>query len=107
MALENSQVVDAVGVDKRTGDVVLTLLDSWDWEDEGPHLLVLQAKLNAYFEFIESGQLEAHTEGAGRKARIDVIGRFPISAAGATLLERARQSSADLGVTIRSEHPKE
>lgn len=103
MALEKIDSVDAVGIETSTGSVVLTIADSWDWSDERAHLLALQAKLNSYFDFIEDGQLsESYPSAAGRKRVIDVITRYPLPTVGIDLLERARESVADLRIEIRS-----
>jgi hypothetical protein len=39
MALDHPKVIDAIGVEKEPGFAVLTLADSWDWEDEHTHIL--------------------------------------------------------------------
>jgi hypothetical protein len=103
MPLDKSEIVDAFGIEKDTGVVVLTIADEWDWKNEGQHLLALQAKLNAYFHFIESGQiLREHPDACGRNIVIDLITRFPLSRAGRELLNRAEKACADLGIQIRS-----
>src|ERR1700681_2135590 len=67
MSLDNLEVVDAVGTEKDGGTIVLTIFDAWDWDDRREHLLALQAKLNSYFAFVESGQIyEAYPSAAGR-----------------------------------------
>jgi hypothetical protein len=105
MALDKEDVVDAVGIERETGLVVLTIADSRDWDDEAKHLLALQAKLNAYFRFIETGQIwESYPNAAGKKLAIEVVSRFPIPQIGSDLLERASKACADLGVTVRSRH---
>jgi hypothetical protein len=77
MALENADVVDAIGTETATGIVVLTIIDAWDWTEERTHLLALQTKLNTYFEFVSTGQLvEDYPQAAGRPLRLDVIARF-------------------------------
>jgi hypothetical protein len=55
MSLDNLEVVDAVGTEKDSGTIVLTILDAWDWDDQGQHLLALQAKINVYLGFVGSG----------------------------------------------------
>jgi hypothetical protein len=103
MALDRPEIVDAVGIENDTGFVVLTIADQWDWEDEREHLLALQAKLNAYFNFIESGQIwKNYPEAAGRRLVIDVVGRFAIPQIGNDLLNRASDACANLGVFIRT-----
>ena len=105
MALDKTDTVDAVGIEKNSEFAVLTIADAWDWRDERKHLLALQAKLNAYFNFVESGQIwESYPEAAGRQLVIDVIGRFPIPQVGIDLLTRASEVSANLEVRIRYRH---
>jgi hypothetical protein len=105
MALDVTDKVDAVGIEKNSEFAVLTIADAWDWQDERKHLLALQAKLNAYFGFIESGQIwESYPEAAGRQLVIDVIGRFPIPQVGIDLLKRASDACVDLGIRIRYRH---
>ena len=56
MSLDNLESVDAVGTEKHSGTVALSILDAWDWNDQNRHLTTLQAKLDAYFGFVESGK---------------------------------------------------
>lgn len=105
MALENPNVVDAAGIENGSGLLVLTIADSWDWEDERKHLSSLQEKLNAYFNFIETGEIwESYPDSAGHPIVIDVVGKFEMPQAGIDLLERAAVFAAELGVTIRKRH---
>jgi hypothetical protein len=60
VTVEHVDKIDFVTGEQKTGDMILTISDHLDWdEDEGEHLLVLQNKLNTYLEFIESGQIYA------------------------------------------------
>jgi hypothetical protein len=105
MALEKPDTVDAVGIERNSDFVALTIADAWDWQDEGKHLLALQAKLNAYFSFVESGQIwQSYPEASGRQIVIDVVGKFPLPQIGIDLLTRASDACADLGVRIRYRH---
>jgi Family of unknown function (DUF6572) len=103
MGLENAQVVDAVGIEKSTGDLILTILDGWPWDDERAHLQALQAKFNAYLDFVESGQLWEECPDAGsRLVVIDVIFRFPPPELALELLEKAADVAAELDIRVRS-----
>ena len=106
MALEDVNVIDAVGTDAATDVVVLTLIDAWDWTDERAHLAALQAKLNAYFEFVEGGQLDdSYPEARDRPRRLEIITKHPMAAAGRRLLEQAEIISLDgLGMGIVARH---
>lgn len=107
MALDQPDIVDAIGIERTSGLAVLTIADEWGWENEGQHLLALQAKLNAYFRFVESGQIaKAYPDAARRQAVIDVVGRYPLPQAGLELLKRASDACAELGIQIRNTyHP--
>jgi hypothetical protein len=101
MSLDKLEVVDTVGTEKDSGTIVLTILDAWDWEDERRHLLALQAKFNAYFGFVESGQIyEDYPAAAGKVLRIDVISRYPLPDAGLTLLEQAAAVASQLNIAV-------
>jgi uncharacterized protein DUF6572 len=105
MSLDRLDVVDAVGVDKSSGSVILTLLDSWDWSDERTHLLALQAKLNAYFAFIEAGEIfESYPEARGRQVVIDVISRFPLQPSAKILLQKAAALAEQIGARVTDRH---
>lgn len=101
MGLDKTNIVDAVGIEVSTGSVVLTIVGSWDCNDEHAHLLALQAKLNSYFDFIEGGQLlDEYPNSVGRKQIIDVITRYPLPANGHELLDKARSVTSGLNVEI-------
>src|SRR4051812_32955537 len=93
MAIENPDLVDAVGIDKTTGEVVLTVADALDWnESESQHLQMLQEKLNRYLRFVESGELlGAYSDAKGRIPVISVVARYEPSPAGVEFLAEASQ----------------
>lgn len=102
MGLENAAIVDAMGSETSTGFVVLTIVDSWDWNDERAYLLALQAKLNSYLDFIEEGQMvESFPDAAGRKIVIELVARYEFPAIGLAFLEKARDFVAELQIEIR------
>ncbi len=73
MTVENANTIDSIGVDKKTGDIVLKIFDHLGWEDEYKHLLILQDKINTYIRFLESGEVyEAYKNARGRKFVISI-----------------------------------
>ncbi len=101
MSLDNLEIVDTVGTERDSGTIVLTIFDAWDWEDQRRHLLALQAKLNGYFGFVESGQIyEDYPMAAGKALRIDVISRYPMPDAALIFLEEAAAVASRLKITI-------
>jgi hypothetical protein len=71
MTVENTSTVDAVGTDKETGEVRLSIFDHLPWDTE--HLRLLQDKINVYLGFIESGEIYvSYPNAKGRPLVIDV-----------------------------------
>ena len=50
-------MIDVIGIDRQTGQVVLTISDHLDWSDSIAHQKILQEKLNRYLAFVESGEI--------------------------------------------------
>lgn len=101
MAIDQPETIDAAGSDRETGEYVLTIVDSWDWADEPSHLAAIQAKLNAYFGFVESGQI-AELEPAWQQVgtRIDVLFRVTPTDRALALLQTAEFVARPFGLKI-------
>lgn len=101
MSLEQLNTVDAIGLENETGNVVLTIADSWDWTDKHCHLSALQEKMNAYFEFIESGQVwESYPDAKGRQLKINVVFRFAPPANATEFLAKAADVALEHGAVL-------
>jgi hypothetical protein len=92
MPVDNPDVVDAIGIERDSGIVALTISDHLEWDDDNQHLLALQEKINRYFAFIESGEvLESYPQAVGKPLRIDVVCKYTPSESGERFLAAARQ----------------
>ena len=56
MSVENKEIIDFISIDK-SNKIVLTISDHLKWDNKDDHSLILQDKINAYLEVIESGQI--------------------------------------------------
>jgi len=103
MSIEQTDVVDFVSVDKKSGDALLTISDHLAWDqNEEEHLLLLQNKLNAYLRFIESGEvLRKFPEVDGRSVVINVVGQFPLSERASLFFEKASVAIRDAGFKLQ------
>jgi hypothetical protein len=102
MAVDQTDKIDAIGVDRSSGCVVLTISDHLPWTvaDDG-HLDLLRDKLNAYLSFVESGQLiEAYPDAAGRHVVICVVGKHDLSAPASEFFGNATETVAASGLTL-------
>ena len=79
MTVNQKDKIDFIGVDKKSGTCILTISDHLDWKHSSEHLLNLQSKINAYLEFIDSGQfLTDFPDSKGRNIRIEITGQHAI-----------------------------
>lgn len=104
MAVDNPHVIDAVGIERETRDVILTISDHLDWnqEREESHLLTLQAKLNSYLHFVLSGQLiKSYPDAIGLLPVISVVAKFPLSPVGEAFIRRISEVLDDQGISFR------
>jgi hypothetical protein len=108
MSVEDIDKVDRIGIDRKTGDVHLTISDHLDWEqNESEHLFVLQDKLNTYLEFVESGQLHAkYPRTKGKKIVFKVMGKFALSEEARKFYQIVGKAVQDYGCTLQFVHYK-
>jgi hypothetical protein len=57
VSVDEPNKIDVLGISNDRRHVILAIADHLDWSDEAEHLLMLQNKLNAYYEMIKSGAL--------------------------------------------------
>jgi hypothetical protein len=101
MGIDSTQTIDAISLDPEGKVATLTMFDAWDWTDEGRHLDAIQAKINSYFEFIQSRQIfESYPKAIGKKLLVDVVTQFPLSAKGVELLRRADELAQKIDVRV-------
>ncbi|MCL2137837.1 MAG: hypothetical protein FWH40_10055 [Coriobacteriia bacterium] len=106
MTVSDEGVIDFAGIDKKTGRLELTLIDHLAWGEvyDDAHLLLLQSKLNAYLQFIESGQVDEHfTPDKYEGVVIRIIAKYPFSADCLTLLNFGRRVIKDAGFDLEWE----
>lgn len=99
MSVEQAQVLDYIGLDKVTGDIVLTISDHLEWDErsEENHLRLLQEKINAYIGYIESGRaVERYPDAGKRNYVISVVGKSEPSTRGFEFLMWLNLNSAKL-----------
>jgi hypothetical protein len=70
---DRTGVIDVIGEDTKTGEVVLVMNEPNEWDGSDDQLLSLQERFNAYVSFLLDGEMESgHPELAGKPARIEV-----------------------------------
>ena len=66
-------MIDLIGQDPKTGEVVLVMNQPHEWAGSDEQLLALQERFNAYVSFFLDGEMaETHPELVGKPVRIEV-----------------------------------
>jgi hypothetical protein len=113
MAVDQSDVVDFIGIDPDTGAVRLGITDHLGWaDDEREHARRLDDKLGTYLHFIRSGQLErTYPHVQGRRVGIDLYLRFVPSRRALRFLDRAQDrveaAGYDFSYSVLAEEDEE
>ena len=98
MSVDQTDVIDIIGIDKKTGYVVLTISDHLEWEGDNDHHVILQEKLNTYLSFIESGEIyESYPQASGKKFLISVYGRNEPDEEGLKFLAKVKKIIEEAG----------
>lgn len=99
MSLDTLDTIDALSDDKGSESVSLAIIDGWDWSDEAKHLFAHQSKLNAYFDFVQSGEIfDSRPSARGKSLRIDIVAKYPLPEKATKLLEIASQVAGQLDI---------
>jgi hypothetical protein len=102
MTVEQTKVIDIISLDKQTGQVILTVSDHLEWDDGTRHQEILQAKLNTYLAFIESGEiLEKYPDAVERTIAFEVVLKFKPDLEGRAFLGRAQKVIENAGCVFR------
>ncbi len=103
MSIDQTDLVDFVGIERDTGKVVLTITDHLDWATRPEqHLQLLQEKINIYLSFVESGELlAAYPEAEGRAVEIGIFAKYPLSEEAHEFIRQARLIVEEAGLGLR------
>ncbi len=103
MAVDQAKIVDAIGIDPATGEVVLTISDHLDWGNGEHHLQALQEKLNTYISFVESGELHrVYPDSSNRTVLIDLVARHEFTPEAERFFALARSVMDSVPIRFRA-----
>jgi hypothetical protein len=106
MTVEQTGVIDYIGVEIATGKVVLTIVDHLEWTDVSGHVSLLQEKVNRYLAFVECGEIaESFPAGQGRDDVISLRHWLPLSEDdyAVRFLRYLRETLTGVGIEFRVE----
>lgn len=96
MSVENSKVIDFIS--EKDNEVVLTISDHLEWDDDNEHIYLLQEKINAYLMAIESGQVnKSYPLSKDKKIVISVALKHVPNETGISFLSKVNEVLLDAG----------
>ena len=103
MSIDQIDVVDFIGIDRKTQSVVLSISDHLLWEDDN-HLDLLQGKINKYLEFIENGEIyEIYPNAKDRAICINLICKYELNANAKDFVDYVKTAIHDTNIVFSYE----
>lgn len=100
MTVEQTALIDSIRQDPVTGICTLGILDDLSWDDA--HLQLLQAKLNHYLRYIESGEIYIeYPQVQGLDFAIELLCIYAPGSHANLFLETAADILHDAGYTLQ------
>jgi hypothetical protein len=97
MSINQTDTIDIISTSPE-GNVVLTISDHHPW-DETWHLQLLQDKINAYLQFIESGQIvEDYPAAAEKEVIIEIALKYEPTDEATTFLRKVKEALTGVGI---------
>lgn len=76
--IHNPDVIDALGYDPKSDVFVLAMFETRAWDGSIQRVTELQNKIDAYLQYIDSGQLwEAQPDAVGKRVRLELRCLYP------------------------------
>ena len=100
MTIEQTNVIDFIGIDNKTNAVHLTISDHLEWNSD--HMLILQEKLNTYLGYVESGEIySGYPQADLRPIVIDLVLKHRPNDEALSFLEGVASLIEQAGFTFR------
>lgn len=97
MSIDKTNTIDFISTSPE-GRIVLTISDHQSWSEDW-HLQLLQDKINAYLQFIESGQLiEDYPTAAEKEIIINTVLKYEPTDEATSFLEKAKEVILEAGI---------
>jgi hypothetical protein len=107
MTVQQARTVDWLGIEKETGNIMLTVVDDLDCGSEDDHLLALQDKLNTYLAFIESEEVFDRLVDTVRREvarttpiKVSVLAKYPLTPKAESFIQHAKKTFHDAGFQL-------
>jgi hypothetical protein len=110
MAIDQPNVVDFIGTSPDNKKVLLVISDHLGWagdeQSDLEHMYHLQQKVNAYLEFLESGEIyRNYPNAAGKSISIRISAKYPMNRRGAEFFEKLRSAVLKYGYDMEYDNP--
>lgn len=96
MSVENLKEIDFIS--EKNNNVILTISDHLDWDEDNKHIYLLQEKINAYLMAIESGQVyKSYPLSVGKGFIVSVTLKYKPNNIGLSFLSNVKDILSNAG----------
>ncbi len=107
MAVDNRKTIDAIGIDRNSGHVILTIFDEKDWTNTYEHLYFIQEKLNSYLSYIESGEVyTSYPKADGKDFEFSIVFKYDLTRDAIEFLDKFQKIVENAGFSLAWEVAK-
>jgi uncharacterized protein DUF6572 len=108
MAIDQTNVVDFVGIEPNKNEAQLIISDHLEWDKgeraDSEHMYLLQEKINSYLRFVESGEIyTSYPKSRGKKLVIRVVAKHDLNSNGKSFFQRIEETLFASGFVITFE----
>lgn len=108
MSIDQTEVIDSIGIDRAKNEAQLIIADHLEWNcDEKldkEHMYLLQEKINTYLRFIESGEIyEAYPKSRNKALVIRLVGKYDMCESAMIFFKRVEDALSKSGHKITFE----
>jgi hypothetical protein len=108
MAIDQTNVVDFIGIDPNGDEALLVISDHLEWDmskkEDREHMYLLQEKINSYLRFVESGQIvTSYPQSKDKRIVIRVVAKYDMNSGGQRFFKKIQQALSASGYELTFE----
>src|SRR5215471_7065755 len=105
MTVEDKDLIDRMGRDRKTHEIVLFIFDHLPWTEDKheitAHLAFLQDKIYRYLDFIESGEIyETYPSEPEEKPRLALFAKYQLNEEAKAFFDRIQKYVSQQGFNL-------
>jgi hypothetical protein len=103
MSVVDENTLDGIGISKEGENLILLITDHLDWTNEYEHLILLQNKINAYINFLETEQYkEVYPKKQFGLYCIEIHFKYEMTLNCSKFIDRVNEQLSENNITLKT-----